>query len=41
MEFDNKQDFQIYETHPIHIDFVENRWRKEVERRLVIDFMAI
>ena len=41
MEFDSEQDFQIYETHPTHIDFVENRWRKEVERRLVIDFEAI
>ena len=41
MEFDSEQDFQKYETHPIHIDFVENRWRKEVKRRLVIDFEAI
>ena len=41
MEFDSDQDYEIYDTHPTHIEFVEQRWRKEVENRLVIDFKAI
>lgn len=41
MEFDSDQDYKTYDKHPIHLDFVENRWRNEVKRHLVIDFKAI
>lgn len=38
MEFDNQADYDTYNAHPYHEEFVRERWIKEVERFLEIDF---
>lgn len=38
MEFDSEEAYRFYNEHPIHVDFVEERWKKEVTRFLEIDF---
>ena len=38
MVFDSDEDYQAYNDHPDHVDFVENRWKKEVTDFLEIDF---
>lgn len=38
MVFDNQADYETYNAHPVHVDFVENRWVPEVSRFLEIDF---
>lgn len=38
MIFDNNEDYETYNNHPVHIDFVENRWKKEVSQFMEIDF---
>jgi hypothetical protein len=38
MEFDDEQSYEKYNTHPSHVDYVEQRWLKEVVRFLEIDF---
>lgn len=38
MVFNSMDDYEAYNAHPLHIDFVENRWMKEVEKFLEIDF---
>lgn len=38
MVFNNNDDYQTYNNRPLHVDFVENRWKKEVTRFLEIDF---
>lgn len=40
MVFDSKEDYQSYNDHPGHVAFVEDRWMKEVEKFLEIDFMV-
>ncbi len=41
MEFDNKSTHETYAKHPTHVEYVEQRWLKEVERFLEIDFETI
>ncbi len=41
MEFDNKTAYDSYVTHPTHVDYVQERWSKEVTRSLDIDFEAV
>ena len=41
MVFENMEDYQTYNDHPVHVDFVENRWMKEVVKFLEIDFEVI
>ena len=36
MEFDSAADYEVYNTHPAHVEFVQTRWVPEV-----IDFMEI
>ena len=36
MEFDSVADYEVYNTHPTHVEFVQTRWVPEV-----IDFMEI
>ncbi|WP_213644817.1 Dabb family protein [Paenibacillus lautus] len=36
MMFENEADYEAYNVHPQHVDFVENRWKKEVEQFLEI-----
>ncbi|WP_164545473.1 GNAT family N-acetyltransferase [Paenibacillus albus] len=38
MVFDNQADYEAYNAHPVHVDFVEGRWVPEVARFLEIDF---
>jgi len=38
MVFDSMEDFQSYLDHPNHVTFVQDRWMKEVEKFLEIDF---
>ncbi|MFC4811184.1 Dabb family protein [Paenibacillus sp. GCM10023250] len=38
MVFDNQADYETYNAHPQHVDFVETRWVPEVSRFLEIDF---
>jgi hypothetical protein len=40
MVFADKADFEKYNSHPDHVAFVEQRWKKEVSRFLEIDFEA-
>jgi len=38
MVFDSMEDYNTYNMHPNHVAFVEERWMKEVEKFLEIDF---
>jgi hypothetical protein len=38
MEFANQQAYTQYNNHPDHVAFVQNRWIREVEDFLEIDF---
>lgn len=38
MEFDDQAAYDTYSSHPLHLEFVEQRWKKEVTRFLEIDF---
>ena len=38
MEFASQQAYDQYNNHPDHVAFVQNRWAKEVEDFLEIDF---
>jgi hypothetical protein len=38
MVFDSMEDYTTYNEHPSHVAFVEERWMKEVESFLEIDF---
>ena len=40
MVFKDQPAYTTYNTHPEHVAFVENRWKKEVTRFLEIDFKA-
>ena len=39
MEFETDQDYEAYNSHPDHVYFVANRWNKEVEDFLEIDYL--
>jgi hypothetical protein len=38
MEFADKAAYADYDTHPVHVAFVRDRWVPEVERFLEIDY---
>ena len=38
MVFANQSDYDVYNKHPEHLEFVQNRWMKEVREFLEIDF---
>ena len=38
MEFADQQAYDLYNNHPDHVAFVQNRWIKEVEDFLEIDY---
>ncbi|QYR21597.1 Dabb family protein [Paenibacillus sp. sptzw28] len=38
MEFANKEEYDTYNAHPLHVAFVKERWETEVERFLEIDY---
>ena len=41
MEFSSQAAYDTYSQHPLHVDFVEQRWKKEVTRFLEIDFQQM
>jgi hypothetical protein len=41
MRFDRPADFQAYLDHPLHVEFVENRWIPEVEDFQEADFETL
>jgi hypothetical protein len=41
MEFDDQAAYDGYNAHPQHVEFVEERWKKEVVDFLEIDYAAI
>jgi hypothetical protein len=41
MDFVDQAAYSFYNEHPKHVDFVENRWVKEVSRFLEIDFKTV
>ena len=41
MRFTDMDAYESYNNHPIHVDFVENRWKKEVEDFLELDYVII
>ncbi|MFF2092330.1 Dabb family protein [Paenibacillus sp. NPDC058174] len=38
MVFASEADYEAYNVHPLHVDFVANRWEKEVAQFLEIDY---
>ncbi|TFE30079.1 Dabb family protein [Cohnella luojiensis] len=40
MEFENAEDYETYNAHPLHEKFVSERWIVEVERFLEIDYQS-
>ncbi|MDQ0195060.1 Dabb family protein [Paenibacillus wynnii] len=41
MEFASLADYDIYNNHPLHVEYVQARWVVEVERFLEIDFQEM
>lgn len=41
MEFKDQAAYDAYNVHPKHEKFVEERWKREVERFLEIDYEAL
>ena len=38
MEFDSAADYEFYNTHPLHVEFVQTRWIPEVNDFMEIDY---
>jgi hypothetical protein len=38
MEFDSSTDYETYNTHPLHVEFVQTRWIPEVTDFMEIDY---
>lgn len=38
MEFDSQEEYEAYNNHELHSAFVSERWEKEVEKFLEIDY---
>jgi len=38
MEFKDKEAYEIYSKHPMHVNYVKQLWQKEVANFLEIDF---
>ncbi len=41
MEFADKKAYEGYDKHPKHVNFVQDRWNREVESFLEIDYEAL
>jgi hypothetical protein len=41
MEFASQAAYDAYNVHPRHVKFVEERWKREVERFLEIDYELV
>ncbi|QLE03056.1 Dabb family protein [Galbibacter sp. BG1] len=40
MQFETQEDYDTYNNHPDHVNFVENVWKKEVVDFMEIDYIA-
>ena len=40
MEFESPEDYEAYNTHPDHVEFVEKYWVKDVDKFIEIDYEA-
>ena len=38
MEFESSDEYEFYNTHPLHVEFVQTRWIPEVTEFMEIDF---
>ena len=38
MEFESSADYEIYDKHPFHVEFVQTRWETEVTDFMEIDY---
>ena len=41
MEFADRKAYDAYDKHPKHVNFVQDRWNREVEKFLEIDYEAL
>jgi hypothetical protein len=41
MEFASPEDYTFYNQHPAHAEFVERRWRSEVEGFQELDYLVL
>lgn len=41
MEFADQAAYTVYNDHPDHVDFVQNRWLPEVEKFMEIDYVQL
>ena len=41
MEFDSSDDYEFYNTHPLHVEFVQTRWIPEVKDFMEIDYKPL
>jgi hypothetical protein len=41
MEFADKKAYEAYDNHSKHVNFVQDRWNREVETFLEIDYEAL
>lgn len=41
MEFESEEDYDVYNAHPDHVEFVEKYWVKDVENFIEIDYEAL
>ena len=39
MEFNSAEDYETYNTHPLHVEFVNARWIPEVDDFMEIDYV--
>lgn len=39
MEFNSELDYEAYNVHPEHLEFVEARWKNEVDKFMEIDYV--
>ena len=39
MEFDSAEDYEFYNQHPLHVEFVQTRWIPEVAEFMEIDYV--
>lgn len=41
MEFADQDAYDAYNIHPVHVKFVEERWKREVDEFLEIDYVPV
>lgn len=41
MEFSSPEDYEAYNLHPNHVDFVQTRWLPEVANFMEIDYVVL